>query len=130
DRVRGLPASRIDRWKKVICRDGGYQDFEEAVASMLLTDDMLHSAKSQPAKPAPPPTPKSEPKRHTLEAAVDHGAPQAASESLRARKQGAGAPATRPASAPTTVPTASNPAPRPQAVAATKSNAATPSPTR
>ncbi|WP_442482912.1 Hsp70 family protein [Aeoliella sp. SH292] len=132
DRVRGLPESRIDRWKKVICRDGGYQDFEDAVASMLLSDDMLHGAKSQPAKPVPQPTPKTEPKRHTLEPAIDHGAPQAASQSLRNQKQAVaasrgGPTATSPAprTQPTTsaAPKAASPTSAPKTVSATKMQA-------
>ncbi|QDU58426.1 Hsp70 family protein [Aeoliella mucimassa] len=85
DRVRGLPATRIDRWKKVICRDGGYQDFEEAVASMLISDDVLHSGtekqKLEPDKPV-------ERKRPNLDPAVEVGAPQAASERLWAQARG------------------------------------------
>ena len=85
DRVRGLPAQRIDRWKKVICRDGGYHDFEEAVASMLISDDHLHSAKEK--KPLEPEKPV-ERKKQTLEPAVKQGAPQAASERLWSQARG------------------------------------------
>lgn len=85
DRVRGLPEHRVERWKKVICRDGGYEDFEEAVAAMILSDEEVHSASAKKInEPQPAPV---ERKKQTLEPAVHSGAPQAASDRLRNEKQ-------------------------------------------
>lgn len=98
DRVRGLPEHRVERWKKVICRDGGYEDFEEAVAAMILSDEEVHSASArriEEPKPAPV-----ERKKQTLDPAVHSGAPQAASDRLRTQKKQTQAAAAKPNSKP------------------------------
>ncbi|WP_425395883.1 Hsp70 family protein [Aeoliella sp.] len=113
DRVRGLPEQSVERWKKIICRDGGYEDFEEAVAAMILNDDEIDKAMpTKPAEPAP-----IERKKQTLEPAVHTGAPQAASDRLRSqRQQNKAATAVSTASTPSQPkPSSAKPAAKPQA---------------
>ncbi len=71
DRVRGLAEDKVVRWKKVLARDGGYSDFEEALVHFIGEID------EAPAHKTPPKEPTSTPRRQT-EPAVPFGAPQAA----------------------------------------------------
>ncbi|MCA9235481.1 MAG: Hsp70 family protein [Planctomycetales bacterium] len=83
-RERGLADPRVSRWKKIVCRDGGYRDLHEALAEVLSespsespndaeSDELLadDDAEASTAR-----TPSAEP-------AVDFGAPLAAAETLK-----------------------------------------------
>ena len=71
-RVRGMADQRVETWKRVICEDGGYNDFEDALAAVLLGDDT-------PVKPDEPELP---PEKKPASAA-DAGAALAASRRLK-----------------------------------------------
>jgi hypothetical protein len=77
-RLSGLADERIETWKKVICQDGGYNDFEEALAAVLLADDIPTAAETKPA-PTEQPLPAEKRPAHS----ADHGASLAASRRLR-----------------------------------------------
>jgi molecular chaperone DnaK len=75
ERVRGLADEKVIRWKKVLAHDGGYSDFEEALAHILEQED----------KSLPQMTPTTEPTPVNwcpTEPAVPFGAPQAAADRL------------------------------------------------
>ncbi len=77
-RVSGLKNERIETWKKVICQDGGYNDFEEALAAVLLADDT-----PTPAAKNPDPTPQTLPVEKRPAHSADEGAALAASRHLK-----------------------------------------------
>lgn len=76
ERVRGLADEKVVRWKKVLACDGGYSDFEEALAHIIGQNE----GGSAHAPPPPVPLPSL---RHA-EPAVPFGAPQAAADRLKA----------------------------------------------
>ena len=80
ERVRGLEASNVVRWKKLLARDGGYSDFEEALADYITRADKESLLEVQsPSIPTPsPPPPRS------TDPAVQYGAPKAAADRLNA----------------------------------------------
>lgn len=119
ERVRGLTQKRVNSWKRVICQDGGYRDFEEALATLLLSDGFSETPKRTEAEKPVEATHQSEKRKSDLEAAIDHGAPLAASNRLKDQRQ-AVVHATKPhAPEPGHEDTA---APKPRTVAYTKSN--------
>lgn len=77
-RVHGLNDRRVQRWKTIVCRDGGYRDYHDAVASLLAQapdpDDDWDFDLANTAK-----TPR---QRTNLDPAVDFGAPLAASDAI------------------------------------------------
>lgn len=78
-RVRGLNDRRVQNWKKIVCRDGGYREYEDALALLLEPDpaltDVHDDFDASPSAAAPQ-------KSSTLEPAVDFGAPRAAADAL------------------------------------------------
>jgi molecular chaperone DnaK (HSP70) len=70
-RVEGLEDETVSKWKKIICRDGGFSAFEDALMDFLDEGDLEASAQ-QPAT-----------RTTTLEPATEEGASQAASDALR-----------------------------------------------
>lgn len=83
ERVRGLPENRVESWKEVICKDGGYRDFEDALTAILLSDDFAPVKSPQESEPSPPTKEQGTKPKVDLEAAIDHGAPLAASNKLK-----------------------------------------------
>ncbi|WP_425397818.1 Hsp70 family protein [Aeoliella sp.] len=84
ERVRGLPNQKVKKWREIICRDGGYRDFEEAVSTLI--DDMASRTGSDDAalrtddyKPAEVPP---SARKDDLQPAIPFGAPLAASSHL------------------------------------------------
>jgi molecular chaperone DnaK len=80
-RERGLTDNRVQRWKRIVCRDGGYRDFQDAWTSLLMREDGTETesvdADSQSGGPADA---KAKP---SLEPAVEFGAPRAAADTLQ-----------------------------------------------
>jgi molecular chaperone DnaK len=76
ERVKGLADEKVVRWKKILANDGGYSDFEEALAHIIGQDE------GEPAHAPPSPVPS--PARRQSEPAVPFGAPQAAADRLKA----------------------------------------------
>ena len=77
-RLRGLNDRRDHSWKRIVCRDGGYRDYADALALLLETppsndydDDWNFTSGGSHA-----------PKALSLGPAVDFGAPQAAANAL------------------------------------------------
>jgi molecular chaperone DnaK len=81
ERVRGLADKSVARWKKVIGRDGGYSDLEEALQNCLSE---LEREQLPAREAAPSPLETSQNYRPTSEPAVPFGAPQAAADRLKA----------------------------------------------
>ncbi len=89
ERVRGLDEQKVNAWKTVLQRHGGYRDFEEALVSSILSDEVA----PQQAKP------KEEDeggqaadhggkgRKSTLEPAIHKGAALAASDKLKEQKR-------------------------------------------
>jgi molecular chaperone DnaK len=80
ERVRGLADENVARWKKVLARDGGYSDLEEALQICVPN---LEKERSFAYEPLPSSSETSN-YRPRLEAAVPFGAPQAAADRLKA----------------------------------------------
>ena len=78
-RVRGMADQRVETWKKVICQDGGYNDFEDALAALLLADD----TPSSPAQVANTELPPEKPGPQKPGGPADTGAARAASRHLK-----------------------------------------------
>ncbi|MBX3425615.1 MAG: Hsp70 family protein [Pirellulales bacterium] len=81
-RVRGLAERRVQRWKQVVCRDGGFRNFQEVLAVMA----------NDPPAGGKPETLESETRVENRRQggrlsgpAVAYGAPQAAAETLQAQ---------------------------------------------
>ena len=77
-RVRALPHARLQQWKKVICQDGGYAQFEK-IASIIETA----LAEDLPDEPTVAPPVQNQIKNTNLEPVIAAGAPLAASEVLK-----------------------------------------------
>ena len=77
-RERGLSDSRVQRWKTVICRDGGFRDFSDLLASMLR-----ESPSSAATAVAVETAPAAQPQRRDLKPAVEFGAPRVAADTLQ-----------------------------------------------
>jgi len=82
ERVQGLSDNRVQRWKQLICRDGGFDDFGDAVMGLLEgeetpseTSEEFDTEKAHDVKDT------------SLEPAVPYGAPAAASETLKNQRQ-------------------------------------------
>jgi molecular chaperone DnaK len=80
ERVRGLADENVARWKKVLARDGGYSDLEEALdirAREFRSEKPVFHEATMDGRESSPHLPSAEP-------AVPFGAPQAAAERLNA----------------------------------------------
>jgi molecular chaperone DnaK len=82
ERLREFSDQRITKWKQVICRDGGFDDFDDAAIEWLETDatDAPHDGQSESTEL--PPHSKTPPQQ-----AVHSGAPSAASDALDCRAE-------------------------------------------
>ncbi len=82
-RLNSLSNSRLDSWKKIVCRDGGYVDFEDIdhVIASALNDFDSTADDAAVETEAPDETVNS--KKISLEPVVAAGAPLAASEGLK-----------------------------------------------
>jgi molecular chaperone DnaK len=78
-RVRGLNDRRVQGWKKIVCRDGGYRDYEDALALLLEPNAAENDAADE--WDATPSNTKS-PTKLNLDPAVEFGAPRAAANAL------------------------------------------------
>jgi molecular chaperone DnaK len=76
ERVKGLADEKVVRWRKILASDGGYSDFEEALAHIIGQDE--GESTDEPPSPVP-----SAAVRQS-EPAVPFGAPQAAADRLKA----------------------------------------------
>lgn len=91
-RLSGLADQRVKRWRRVICRDGGFRDLHEALAVMAVEatdpkgDEASENAKSAAIQPT-----------FNTNPAVDYGAPLAAAEALKGRQSQTHDAQTRPA---------------------------------
>jgi molecular chaperone DnaK len=81
-RVRGLSDQKVRQWREVICRDGGYRDFEDVVESLLSDASTPAKENNSPLQNEVAPTTEESARPQTLAAAVDFGAPQAAAVRL------------------------------------------------
>ena len=79
ERVAGLNDDGVDGWKSVVCRDGGHEDMEDAIADFLLDEP---DEKDLPEDFLTDDAPATAPKQ-TLKPSVPHGAPQAAADELK-----------------------------------------------
>lgn len=82
-RVRGLADRRVQGWKKVVCRDGGYRSFEEALAFLCVPDaatdsDSIDVDVDEPESAGAK-------KKSSFEPAVEFGAPRAAADTLQSQ---------------------------------------------
>jgi molecular chaperone DnaK len=81
-RVRGLEDRRVQGWKRIVCRDGGYRDYADAL-SMLYAPDFEECI---PADQYDDEGVLVEPKTNAnLEPAVGFGAPRVAADTLKTR---------------------------------------------
>ncbi|MBN1852558.1 MAG: Hsp70 family protein [Pirellulales bacterium] len=77
ERIQGLSDETVHQWKKIICRDGGFNEFEEALLELLEAGEDDEEDGDIPEDPPPS-------KREiSLKPATAHGAPLAASEALK-----------------------------------------------
>ena len=83
ERIRGLPDGRMQQWQSVICRDGGYGDFETAIAELLVSEAMNEVLPAEADSADESDSPATRPRSNRFEPAIDTGAPQAASEQLK-----------------------------------------------
>ena len=83
DRVRGLTKHVLDRWRKVVCSDGGFDDFGEAITEMLQQVEEVDDTSPPEAEEKEMP----EVKGHSLEPAVPYDAPAASSDALRHERE-------------------------------------------
>ena len=84
DRVRGLTEGVLDRWRRVVCRDGGFSDFGESIAGLL------RQVEEEQEEGAPEPVESTRPSRsegYSLKPAVPYGAPAASAEALRKEQE-------------------------------------------
>ena len=77
ERMRGLSDATVDHWKKIICSDGGFNEFEEALLDLLNSGEIDQDEMEEPDEP-----PKTK-RELSLKPAASHGAPMAASEALK-----------------------------------------------
>ncbi|MEX2169476.1 MAG: Hsp70 family protein [Pirellulales bacterium] len=79
ERVRGIADEGVAQWKKILGRDGGYRDFEEALAYFLDKGDL-----DEPKVLPPSSKHSGQPVSRVVhfEPAIDSGAPQAAADHL------------------------------------------------
>ena len=77
-RTRALSDTRLAAWKTIVCRDGGFNDFHDALNDLLVEDVVADSdpVMFEDTSPAPKRVESEEP-------AYDFGAPQKASEILK-----------------------------------------------
>lgn len=85
ERTRGLEESRVNKWKSVVCRDGGYRDFEEAITSFLASDPLADPKQRSHGNENSKSTTDSRKQRTNLDPAIDEGAPLAAAEEIKRR---------------------------------------------
>ena len=78
DRLRGLDDDRVQRWKHVICDDGGFESFGDRMFELIESDETDDETASLLDEHFV-----SQPKQQTSEPAVPHGAPQSAADTLR-----------------------------------------------
>jgi len=84
-RVRALPHARLQQWKKVICQDGGYSQFDNI--AKIIDSALSEELPREPEIVQPPPQ---MPARNlALEPAIPVGAPLAASAVLKQNFLGA-----------------------------------------
>lgn len=77
-RTRGLNDRRVHVWQKIVCRDGGYRDYQDALLQFFEPDADEHEDDDLFAAPAA----SGRAQELNLEPAYDYGAPQAAAEAL------------------------------------------------
>lgn len=82
ERVRGLPDQKVRQWREIICRDGGYRDFEDAIEGLLAKPSVSGEPEVVPTNSQQPPKEYESPNPRKVDAAVDFGAPQAAATRL------------------------------------------------
>ena len=82
ERVRDVPSENVDRWRKVICRDGGYSSFREALDDLCADYVMQGDTHQEPAAADTVDDKAETPRKKTLKPAVEFGAPLAASKTL------------------------------------------------
>lgn len=82
-RVRGLADRRVQGWKRIVCRDGGYRDYQDALA-ILYAPDIDEDDSSVDEDDEETVTPGLI-KNLNTGPAVDFGAPQAAADALQTR---------------------------------------------
>ena len=77
-RTRALSDTRLAAWKTIVCRDGGFNDFHDALNDLLVDEAVADSdpVMFEDASPAPKRVESEKP-------AYDFGAPQKASEILK-----------------------------------------------
>jgi molecular chaperone DnaK len=100
ERLREFDDKSLDRWKKVMARHGGFNDFAEAIAWSIFENSKKFAAEAPVERPAAPAADAKLPpaEKKNLEPAVNLGAPLAASETLKevAAERVASAQANRP----------------------------------
>ncbi len=83
-RVRTLPSARLQQWKKVICQDGGYSQFEgiAQIIDAALIDNTPEELENEILA-----VQTQAPKNNKLDPVINEGAPLAASEVLKSNLQ-------------------------------------------
>ena len=81
-RVRGLADKRVQGWKRIICRDGGYRDYQDALA-ILYASDPEEGGNSVDQDDEDEVSERLT--NASLEPAVDFGAPRAAADTLKSQ---------------------------------------------
>ena len=77
---RGLSGSNVDQWKNVICKDGGFDDFEMAIQEIMEEEDE-NDFESRIYRP--PTVEQTSIQKSGPEPVIPYGAPKAAADTLK-----------------------------------------------